>query len=706
MVSLPRVKNCASGKASLTIDLPQNASPNAVAVVFTLSVTGPNLLHTSSTTSVYERAATSRHKPPVVTLQPASRATTAGQTVTFTAAASGNPTPTVQWQLSADGGRTWQNAPGTTSKSTSYSFVALASENRYDYRARFTNAAGSALTTAATLTIPTITQDSPTTGTTVAGSSLTDYLVVSGSAGTLTFTVTSPSPAFSVSSSGVVSAPATLGTGSYTVSGTDTDTFGDNGTWSYKLTVTARDGTITQDSPTTGTTVAGSSLTDYLVVSGSAGTLTFTVTSPSPAFSVSSSGVVSAPATLGTGSYTVSGTDTDTFGDNGTWSYKLTVTARDGTITQDSPTTGTTVAGSSLTDYLVVSGSAGTLTFTVTSPSPAFSVSSSGVVSAPATLGTGSYTVSGTDTDTFGDNGTWSYKLTVTARDGTITQDSPTTGTTVAGSSLTDYLVVSGSAGTLTFTVTSPSPAFSVSSSGVVSAPATLGTGSYTVSGTDTDTFGDNGTWSYKLTVTARDGTITQDSPTTGTTVAGSSLTDYLVVSGSAGTLTFTVTSPSPAFSVSSSGVVSAPATLGTGSYTVSGTDTDTFGDNGTWSYKLTVTARDGTITQDSPTTGTTVAGSSLTDYLVVSGSAGTLTFTVTSPSPAFSVSSSGVVSAPATLGTGSYTVSGTDTDTFGDNGTWSYKLTVNPAVAPVVTGQPASDTVTAGGTAAFTASA
>ena len=48
---------------------------------------------------------------PVVTTQPASQTVTAGQTVTFTAAASGNPTPTVQWQVSTNGGATFTTSP-------------------------------------------------------------------------------------------------------------------------------------------------------------------------------------------------------------------------------------------------------------------------------------------------------------------------------------------------------------------------------------------------------------------------------------------------------------------------------------------------------------------------------------------------------------------------------------------------------------------
>jgi hypothetical protein len=89
---------------------------------------------------------------PIVTTNPVSQSVTAGQSVTFTAAATANPTATVQWQVSTDGGVTWTNISGATS--TSYRISSTtASENGYEYRAVFTNGLGSVMTTAALLTV-------------------------------------------------------------------------------------------------------------------------------------------------------------------------------------------------------------------------------------------------------------------------------------------------------------------------------------------------------------------------------------------------------------------------------------------------------------------------------------------------------------------------------------------------------------------------
>jgi hypothetical protein len=87
---------------------------------------------------------------PTVTKNPSSTTVSAGQTATFTAAANGNPAPTVQWQVSTDGA-TWSNIAGAIN--STLSFTATASQNGYRYRAVFTNSLGSATTTVAVLTV-------------------------------------------------------------------------------------------------------------------------------------------------------------------------------------------------------------------------------------------------------------------------------------------------------------------------------------------------------------------------------------------------------------------------------------------------------------------------------------------------------------------------------------------------------------------------
>jgi hypothetical protein len=108
----------------------------------------------SATTSAATLTATSPRPSgtaPQITAEPASESVLSGATAGFVAAASGTPTPTVQWQVSTSGGRSWSNIAGASS--TSYAFIASTNEAGFEYRAVFTNSAGSATTSAAMLTV-------------------------------------------------------------------------------------------------------------------------------------------------------------------------------------------------------------------------------------------------------------------------------------------------------------------------------------------------------------------------------------------------------------------------------------------------------------------------------------------------------------------------------------------------------------------------
>ena len=88
-------------------------------------------------------------------------------------------------------------------------------------------------------------------------------------------------------------------------------------------------------------------------------------------------------------------------------------------------------------------------------------------------------------------------------------------------------------------------------------------------------------------------------------------------------------------------------------------------------------------LTQVSPTTASATSGSAYSGQLGVSGSQGAVTYTTTTSNAKLSASSSGALSAPNTTPPGTYTVSGTDVDTGGDSGTWTFTLTVEGARRP-----------------------
>jgi hypothetical protein len=163
---------------------------------------------------------------------------------------------------------------------------------------------------------------------------------------------------------------------------------------------------------------------------------------------------------------------------------------------------------------------------------------------------------------------------------------------------------------------------------------------------------------------------------------SGSSFADQLAVSGSSGGTSYTVTSSNSHLHVSGSGAITTVGgPLGVTSYTVAGNDIDSLGDTGTWTYTLYVTKgiivctshEDWNVKRQN-------SGSDFDDQLAVSGSSGTVTYTVTSPNSHLHVAPGGAITTfGGPLGDGTYTFSGTDTDSLGDTGSWSYSLTVSP---------------------------
>lgn len=106
----------------------------------------------SAAASIAVEAGPANATAPVVTRQPASKTTVAsGKKVTLTATAEGTPRPVVQWQVSTNSGKTWKNIAGATS--TKYSFTAKVSLSGNRYRTVFTNAAGTAYSSSALLTV-------------------------------------------------------------------------------------------------------------------------------------------------------------------------------------------------------------------------------------------------------------------------------------------------------------------------------------------------------------------------------------------------------------------------------------------------------------------------------------------------------------------------------------------------------------------------
>ncbi len=118
---------------------------------YTLSFQGEAPSTTISFTVAVANGSNAGSTAPIVTLKPANQTVSAGQTALFTAEASGSPAPSVQWQMSTDGGKTFTNIPGATS--TTLSLLAKGTMTGDEYRAVFTNTAGQIASIAGILTV-------------------------------------------------------------------------------------------------------------------------------------------------------------------------------------------------------------------------------------------------------------------------------------------------------------------------------------------------------------------------------------------------------------------------------------------------------------------------------------------------------------------------------------------------------------------------
>jgi hypothetical protein len=181
-----------------------------------------------------------------ITANPASKNINAGQGVTFTAATS-NPTgtDTVQWQVSTDGGATFNPLAdggvysGTTTTTLTISNAPTAL-NSDQYLAVFTNAAGTLMTSAATLGVnhlDTTTTVSSSNATSSYGQSVTFTATVSAAAGTPGGTVSFLDNGYVIGSAPLTGGKATfltalLGVGTHNITavyGGDTNDLGSHG---------------------------------------------------------------------------------------------------------------------------------------------------------------------------------------------------------------------------------------------------------------------------------------------------------------------------------------------------------------------------------------------------------------------------------------------------------------------------------------------
>lgn len=224
--------------SSNTISAITNSSGIADSGTFTANSTSGGYLVAAAAGSISSNFSLTNVAAPVVTTNPTSQSLSANSTATFTAAASGNPTPAVQWQKSTNGGASFTNISGATS--ATLSFTAASGDNGSQYRAVFSNSVGSATTTAATLTV---TAGPPVAGpvsATVAADSINNPITLSLSGGAATsVSVASQAAHGTATASGtsITYTPATGYSGSDSFTYTASNTSGGSAAATVSITV-------------------------------------------------------------------------------------------------------------------------------------------------------------------------------------------------------------------------------------------------------------------------------------------------------------------------------------------------------------------------------------------------------------------------------------------------------------------------------------
>jgi hypothetical protein len=639
---------------------------------------------------------------PTLSTQPAGATVPAGATATFTAAAGGTPSPTYQWQESANGGTTWTDLTDQTgisgSATATLSVTASSSVSGYEFEVVVTNAAGSVTSNPVTLTVtvlPTITSQ-PVRESVTAGQSATFTVGDTGS----------PTPAvqWQVSLNGGNSW-TNLGNGDgfsgvttteLSISSTTVAQSGDE----FRAVLTNAAGTVTSAAAGLSVTAIAPTITTQpasvaVVLNGQA---TFTVAASGTTPFTYQWNFNGSPITdAGSPSYTIASVQASNAGN-----YTVTVTNAGGSVTSNgatltvnpvtptitSPITASGVVGATF-NYLATT-SASVATFSITSGTlPAgltLNAKSGAITGTPTAAATTDVTLTATNV-----TGSQSTTLAITISPPPPVVTSPIAAKGQVGASFTYAIQASNSP--TSFGATGLPAGLTVSPAGVISGtPTQAGTFTVTVSagngtGTTSPTLqlvispaANAPVYTGPTQASGRENAAFSFSPNFGTGVTGYALVNV---------------------STATQSVLPAGLNLDPSAGTISGTPTQT----GTFPIGIQATNAGGSTTQDlTITINAPPAAPSITSVSTATATVGTgFNFTVTSnPSassysatglpPGLTLASSGAISGTPTA-SGSYDVSITPTlSGVGSGATSILQISVSPAVAsPVITSFPSA---------------
>jgi hypothetical protein len=575
---------------------------------------------------VKEDAPAPSTQAPAITSQPAAQSVTAGQTATFTVAASGNPAPTYQWDRSADG-LAWTAVSGATG--TTFTFVTQAGDQGAQVRARASNSAGTATSAPATLTVqsqPTVQIATPSTAVTEGASVIFSAVAGGFPQPALQWEASADGGAWT-SQSGATAATWTLAAKLI------------HNTWKFRARATSSLGTATSNelqltvaplaqvavavTPATASLATGATQTFAATVTGNANTAVTWSVVETGGGTVTAAGAYTAPQTAGT--YHVKATSVA----DPTKAAQATVTVAGASVTI-LPASVSLAAAGTQTFAATVTGSANTAVTWSVVETGGGTVTAAGVYTAPPTAGT--YHVKATSVA----DPTKAAQATVTVAGVNVTI-LPANVSLAAGGTQTFAATVTGSASTAVTWSVVEAGGGTVTAAGVYTAPQAAGTYHVmAISVADT-------TKAAQATVTVAAVGVAM-LPATVSLAPSGTQTFAATVTGSANTAVTWSVVETGGGTVTTAGVYTAPHTAGT--YHVKATSAA----DATKTAQATVTVAAVGITINLP--GATLGlGASQTFAATVTGSSNTAVTWSVVETGGGTVTAAGVYTAPQTAG-------------------------------------------------------
>jgi RHS repeat-associated protein len=604
-------------------------APATVTSPQTVTVTATSQADTSKSGS----ATVTLYPPVTVGVSPAAATLYGGQTQQLTATVTNTGNTAVIWSVSPAG-------TGTVSASGLYTAPAsISSVTTVTVTA--TSVANTTKSASATITLepPIVVSVSPTTATLYGGQTQQLTATVTNTSNTAVTWTASPAGTGTVSASGLYTAPASISSVTTVIV---TATSVANTTKSASATIALEPPIAVSVSPTTTTLYGGQ--TQHLnatVTNTSNASVNWTI-SPVGTGTVSASGLYTAPASIGSATtVTVIATSQA----NTAATASATITLEPPIAVSVSPTTATLYGGQTQQLNATVTNTSNASVNWTISPAGTGTVSASGLYTAPASISSVT-TVTVIATSQANTSATASATITLSPPV-VVSGFTPTAVTLYAGQTqLFSASAVNTSNAALIWTI-SPAGLGTISSTGLYIAPASIAT-AQTVTVTATSQANSSATASGTVTLSPPV-VVSGFTPTAVTLYAGQTQQfSASAVNTSNAAVTWTI-SPAGAGTISSTGLYTAPASIAT-AQTVTVTATSQADSSATASGTITLSPPISVTV--SPTTATLYGGQTQQLAATVVNTSNTAVTWTVSPAGTGSVSSTGLYTAPASIGT------------------------------------------------------